>query len=131
MPCEEDFLERGALVRLQEEKLRRLLEEVLGRNRFYTEKFAGAGIERGTIGSIADLARLPFTTKGEILADQASHPPYGSNLTYPVAQYCRLHQTSGTRGSPLRWLDTAQSWDALVHCWERMYRIAGIGAGER
>src|SRR5581483_1610499 len=63
--------------------------------------------------------------------DQASHPPYGSNLTYPVAQYCRLHQTSGTRGSPLRWLDTAQSWDALVHCWERMYRIAGIGAGER
>ena len=32
------------------------------------------------------------------MADQAAHPPYGSNLTYPLDHYVRLHQTSGSGG---------------------------------
>ena len=33
---------------------------------------------------LAELARLPFTTKAELLDDQARHPPYGEILTYPL-----------------------------------------------
>jgi len=66
-----------------------------------------------------------------MLEDQADHPPYGEILTWPLSRYSRLHQTSGTSGRPLRWLDTPESWQWLLHCWEMMYRIAGVGPGDR
>src|SRR3954466_10694515 len=100
-----DFLRRPALEDLQNERLRLLLAEVVPHNAFYARKFAEAGIAPGDVRTAADLRSLPCTTKAELLADQQAHPPYGSVLTYPVDRYCRLHQTSGTSGQPLRWLD--------------------------
>ena len=85
------------------------------------------------IRSWDDFERLPLTTKAELLADQAAHPPYGTNLTYPLDRYVRLHQTSGSSGDhPLRWLDTAESWDWWVRTWsEHVYPAAGVGPGDR
>src|SRR5262249_28413563 len=40
-------------------------------------------------------------------------------------------QTSGTKGRPLRWLDTAESWSWALGCWEQIYRIAGVTAEDR
>jgi phenylacetate-CoA ligase len=95
----------------QSERIRVLLGEVLPSNRFYVRKLAGC-----------DPDALPFTTKAELAADQLEHAPYGSNLTYPLARYCRMHQTSGTAsGRPLRWLDTPESWDWLLGCWTAIY----------
>src|SRR5262245_44185927 len=98
--AEEDQLDRSHLTDLQRDRLRALLAEILPRNRFYADKFAAAGLSPSDIRSPSDLTRLPFTTKAEVLADQQTHPPYGRNLTYPLAQYRRLHQTSGTQGQP-------------------------------
>ncbi|MGE3808937.1 MAG: phenylacetate--CoA ligase family protein, partial [Gemmataceae bacterium] len=68
----------------------------------------------------------------ELAADQASAPPYGTNLTYPVEACTRLHQTSGTSsGQPLRWLDTAASWQNLLECWHTMFRMVEVGPGDR
>jgi phenylacetate-CoA ligase len=74
-----------------------------------------------------------MTTKSELVADQAAHPPYGTNLTYPLDRYVRLHQTSGSSGShPLRWLDTAESWDWWLRTWsEHVYPAAGVTAADR
>jgi phenylacetate-CoA ligase len=68
-----------------------------------------------------------------LLADQAAVPPFGTNLTHPVDRYVRLHQTSGSSGDqPLRWLDTAESWDWWERIWaDHVYRAAGVGAGDR
>src|SRR5438270_12305776 len=95
---------REELERHQSTRLAALLAEVLPQNRFWRNKFAAAGISAADIGSLADLQELPLTTKAELLADQAAHPPYGTNLTFDVQAYSRLHQTSGTTGTPLRWL---------------------------
>ena len=84
-----------------------------------------------TIASPADLKRLPFTTKAELVADQAENPPYGSNLTYPLERYCRLHQTSGTSGRPLRWLDTPESWAWMLDCWAAKFRFVRLKPGDR
>ena len=74
-----------------------------------------------------DFARLPFTTKAELAADQAEHPPYGTALTFPPDRYCRLHQTSGTStGRPLRWLDTPESWESLLRCWRISFPFMGL-----
>src|SRR5207248_10429434 len=42
----------------------------------------------------------------------------GSMLTFPLEAYTRVHQTSGTSGgAPLRWLDTAESWEWWTRIW--------------
>ncbi|MBA4064360.1 MAG: CoF synthetase [Isosphaera sp.] len=107
-------LRAGQLARVRE-----LLRVVLPGNRFYARKLAGCDLD--------DFDRLPFTTKAELAADQAEHPPYGSALTYPPDRYCRLHQTSGTStGRPLRWLDTPESWDDLLRCWRVSFPFMGL-----
>jgi phenylacetate-CoA ligase len=127
----EDYLERSKLAGLQGDRLRALLAEILPRNRFYARKLSQAGVAPAGVRAAADLPRLPFTTKAELLADQEAHPPYGEILTYPLERYCRLHQTSGTTGRPLRWLDTAASWDEMLGCWRQIYRIIGVTAADR
>jgi phenylacetate-CoA ligase len=131
MPAGVEYLERGELAKLQEERLRKLLDEIWSANAFYAPKFAQSGVKRAEIVAAEDLARLPFTTKHELVADQQDNPPYGRILTYPLARYCRLHQTSGTRGRPLRWLDTAESWNRLLECWDTIYRWLQIGDEDR
>lgn len=85
---------------------------------FYAAKFAAAGVDPASVQTWADYRRLPFTTKAELVEDQASHAPYGTNH-FPNLPYTRLHQTSGTStGRPLRWRDTLWDWDWVVIAWE-------------
>ncbi len=109
-----------------------MLAAILPANRFYARKFQGAGVDPQGIRSLADLRRLPFTTKAELVEDQSANPPYGTNLTYPLLKYCRLHQTSGTStGLPLRWLDTRESWDWFMECWRQKFAIMGLRPEDR
>jgi phenylacetate-CoA ligase len=78
-----------------------------------------------------DLARLPFTKKGELMDDQAANGPFGTNLTYPIEAYVRMHQTSGTTGVPLKVLDTTESWDWWGRCWGHVLAGAGVTASDR
>jgi phenylacetate-CoA ligase len=80
-----------------------------------------------------DFERLPLTTKSELLADQDANPPFGTNLTYSLDRYVRLHQTSGSSGShPLRWLDTQESWEWWLRIWaEHVFPAAGVTAADR
>jgi phenylacetate-CoA ligase len=125
------FPKRLAIGTSQFEQLRTLLNAVYGSNPFYTAKMDAAhvGYRPGHLGDFTE--QFPFTTKAEIAADQASHPPYGTNLTYPLDRYTRLCQTSGTSGKPLRWLDTPESWDWMLRNWEQVYAAAGVGRGDR
>ena len=126
-----EITSRRALCDAQLKRLRKLLSAVLADNAFYREKLHRAGIRRGEdIQTLADYRLLPFTTKAELSADQAAHPPYGSNLTFSLDRYIRLHQTSGTTGSPLCWLDTEESWNWFARCWAKVYRGAGVTAND-
>lgn len=121
---------RDELRHWQWRRLHQLLTTVLPQNPFYTRKYAGLSAD--AIRDWADFERLPFTTKAELATDQQEHPPYGSNLTYPLQQYSRLHQTSGTStGYPLRWLDTAESWAWLLRCWQWNYLLLDLRPEDR
>src|SRR5205814_161307 len=78
-----------------------------------------------------DFGRLPFTWKREFVEDQAAHPPFGTNLTYPLERYVRVHQTSGTSAEPIRWLETQASWDWWTRCWAFVLRAAGVTPADR
>ncbi len=124
-------LPRETLAALQGERLTRLLGYIHARNRFYTRKLTDAGIDPAQLVLPRDLAALPFTTKAELVADQAQAPPWGTVLTEPLVRYTRYNQTSSTTGRPLRWLDTTESWQWMLDCWQAVYRGAGVGADDR
>jgi phenylacetate-CoA ligase len=114
---------------IRADQLRRLRErvpELIEHNPFYRDRLH-------PVGSWEDFQRLPFTSKAEIVADQEANPPFGSNLTYRLERYTRLHQTSGSSGTrPLRWLDTAESWEWWERVWaEHVYPAARVGPGDR
>jgi phenylacetate-CoA ligase len=116
----------------QLDRLRALVAAVLGANPFWTAKWRAAGLGSARdLRGWDDVRRLPLTTKSELVADQAAHPMFGTNLTYPLERYVRVHQTSGTSGAPLRWLDTAESWEWWLRCWGFVLAAAGVRPGDR
>jgi phenylacetate-CoA ligase len=121
---------RSQIEAYQLERLREGLLRMLPSNRFYRQKFDLVGALHADIShmvaNIHDISHFPFTTKRELIADQEAHPPYGDNLTFPLSDYVRLHQTSGTTGKPLKILDTQESWDWWAECWTSIYRAAGV-----
>ena len=112
---------------LQQRRFSDLLAAVGESNSFYQRKLGEIGAETESIR----LESLPFTTRAEIQQDQIDHPPYGTNLTEEQSSYVRLHQTSGSTGVPLRWLDTTQSWDWWKRCWATIYNAAGMTREDR
>lgn len=99
--------------------LRALIDRIVPANPFYTAK-----LQQG-------LDTVPFTTKQELIEDQLKHPPFGTNLTFPVDRYTRFCQTSATTGRPMRWLDTPESWNWMLGNWDRVYEAAGVDASDR
>ena len=93
------------------------------RNGFYRTKWAALPAKAVCYERLAE---LPFTRKRELLEDQAAHAPFGHNLTYPLGDYLRMHQTSGTTGNPLRVLDDRASWTWWADCWQYILDAAGV-----
>jgi phenylacetate-CoA ligase len=117
---------------LQWRRFRALAQEVLGANRFWTARWRAAGVSSANdLRGWDDFLRLPLTSKTDFIEDQTRAAPFGSNLTYPLDRYVRVHQTSGTGGQAIRWLDTQASWDWWAHCWKFVLAAAGIGPADR
>jgi phenylacetate-CoA ligase len=123
--------DRDAIDAHQIRRLEQLLASLDGRNPFYTRKLRACGARLSGFTSLEDLARLPVTTKAELVADQESSPPWGTNLSEPIERYTRYTQTSSTTGRPLRWADTNESWQWMLECWKAVYRAARVHAGDR
>ena len=123
---EEVWQDRSQIETVQLQRLQAMLRTIIPRNRFYTTKFEEADVSTDDIKTLDDLSQLPVTTKQELVDTQSEQPPYGANLSFPSTAYTRLHQTSGTTGRPMRWLDTAESWDWIMECWRQIYQLAGL-----
>ncbi|MFN7953592.1 MAG: AMP-binding protein [bacterium] len=122
--------QRARIEQDQLARLRALVRELVPANPFWTARLAAAGLDLA-IPSLAELRRLPLVRKSEIVADHAAHPPFGSNLSAPIADYTRVHYTSGTTAEPLAWPDTAASWQWMLESWKRIFRAAGVARGDR
>ncbi|HPF41627.1 MAG TPA: phenylacetate--CoA ligase family protein [Phycisphaerae bacterium] len=112
---------------VQRAKLQAMLDEILPDNAFYREKFAGIDLD----AAANDWSILPLTTRDELQVDQRTHPPYGRNFSYPLSDFVRFHQTSGTGGVPMRWLDRQRDWDWWTRLWRTIYCAAGVQRDDR
>ncbi len=122
---------REKIEALQLKRLRALIGELLTQgNAFYAPKLRDAGLD-GEVKSLAKFcSAMPFTTKMDLVWDREEHEPYGSNLTYPIERYCRYSQSSGTTSSPMAYLDTPESWEAMLDTWDLVFDAAGVGAND-
>ena len=124
-------MDRTELLPNQRQRLNQMLDELRGRNPYWTARLESAGLGTGSVETLEQWRTLPLLTKSDLVADQAAHPRYGSNLTYPMTRYTRLHQTSGTTGLPMFWLDTPESWNWFMECWTQIYQHIGLRAEDR
>lgn len=117
---------REVLDAIQFRKLKSLVEKVYESNQFYIRKFKEHGVRPEDIRTLNDISKLPFTYKVDFQEDQEKNPIFGTNLTEPLANYARYHQTTGTTGKPLKWLDTKESWQWRGRCAATIFTAIGI-----
>ena len=80
---------------LQLERLKSTVNAIYQGNAAYRAKCDASGVGPGDIQSLADLAKLPFTTK----ADLRDNYPFGF-FARPMEDLVRVHASSGTTGKP-------------------------------
>jgi len=90
---DKECLDREELEQIQIERLQSTLTRVYQHVPFYRKKFNALGLSPEDVGSLADLGRLPFTTK----ADLRENYPYGL-FAVPMREVVRVHASSGTTG---------------------------------
>ncbi|MGK5729030.1 phenylacetate--CoA ligase PaaK [Streptomyces sp. URMC 124] len=117
---------RDELTALQLERLRATLRHAYEHVPFYRRSFDAAGIRPEDCRTLADLARLPFTTK----ADLREHYPFGM-FAVPDSRIRRLHASSGTTGTPTVVGYTDRDLDTWAEVVARSLRAAGARPGDR
>jgi len=117
-----ETLPREALEAIQLRRLRATVARVYHAVPFYRRRFDEAGVTPDDIGSLADLARLPFTTK----ADLRDNYPYGL-FAVPLDNVTRIHASSGTTGKPTVVGYTARD----VQTWAELMARSLTAAGAR
>ena len=88
-----ECMDRAELEQLQLERLEATLNRVYRHVAFYRKRFDEIGFNPDDFRSLADLARLPFTSK----ADLRENHPYGL-FAVPLRDIVRVHASSGTTG---------------------------------
>src|SRR5512134_44380 len=122
---EYETLPREALEALQLKRLRDMVERVHGTVPFYRKKLDAAGYRAGDLASLADLSRLPFTTK----ADLRDTYPFGM-FAVPMERVVRVHASSGTTGKPVVVGYTRRDIDTWAELMARTLSCGGTHRGD-
>ena len=117
-----ETLPRDQLEVLQLRRLRSAVERVLRGQPPGAERLATAGITAaGDIGSLADLSRIPFTTKADLRANY----PFGL-LAVEREQLVRVQASSGTHGKPTVVGYTRGDLETWTELMARCMTMAGV-----
>jgi phenylacetate-CoA ligase len=116
---------RDELAGLQLERLHRTLRHAYDNVPLYRRRFDDHGLHPDDCKDLADLGRLPFTTK----ADLREHYPFGM-FAVPRERVARIHASSGTTGRPTVVGYTAADLDTWADLMARSIRAAGGRPGD-
>jgi phenylacetate-CoA ligase len=120
-----ETLPRAELADLQLRRLRETVDRVLRADGLGARRLADAGVSGADdIGSLADVARIPFMTK----ADLRDQYPFGL-LAVPREELVRVHASSGTHGKPTVVGYTRADLDTWTELMARCMTMAGVRPG--
>ena len=115
-----ECMDRAARKRLQFARLKNLVEHVYNAVPFYRQKFDAAGVKPSDITCLADIAKLPFTTKSDL---RETYPD--GLLGVPKKDVVRIHSTSGTTGKRVIAYYSQEDLDMWETCCARALVAAG------
>ncbi len=116
---------RDELQALQLKRLQWTLRHAYDHVPHYRAAFEATGFHPNDLKALANLARLPFTTK----KDLRDHYPFGM-FAVPRDQVVRIHASSGTTGKPTVVGYTRNDIDVWSTVMARSIRAAGGRAGD-
>ena len=122
---EYETLSREKLEVLQLRRLQDLVERVYFRVKPYRDMMDEAGVKPENIKTLADINKLPFTTK-DFLRDNY---PFGL-FTVPLDQVVRVHASSGTTGKPTVVGYTKRDIETWAEVMARSLACAGVERGD-
>ena len=120
-----DFLPLPLLRELQLFRLRGVVTRAWNNVALFRERMDERELTADDIGSLEDIARLPFTTK----TDLRDTYPFGL-FASPMAEVVRLHASSGTTGKPIVVAYTQADVDVWTSVMVRSFAACGVHHGD-
>ena len=109
------------LAALQLKGLKWTVKHAYNGSPFYRRRFEEASVKPGTIKTLDDIRRLPFTTADDL---KAGYPfPL---LSVPMEKVVRIHASSGTTGKRKVLAYSAKDIDDWANFFARCYEMAGL-----
>jgi len=108
-------------------QLNHLLDLLWSQNGFYRDKWRRAGLAAHRLETLDQLRAYPCTTRAELVADQNTNPPWGTNLTTVPSELKRVHRSAGTTLSTLFCADNIVSWRLALDDTRELLQLAGVG----
>jgi phenylacetate-CoA ligase len=93
---EKEMLPENSKKAYQGDQLTRLIRRVYDSIPFYKKRMDTVGIRPDSVSSIADIGKLPFTTKDDL----RDNYPFGM-FAVPMDRVTEIHTSSGTTGKPV------------------------------
>ena len=116
----EETLSRAEMETLQLSRLQETVTRVYEKVPYYRAKMEEKGVKPQDIQTLADLAKLPFTTK----QDMRDTYPFGL-FAVPKDELVRIHASSGTTGKPTVVGYTRGDLDTWTDCVSRIACMGG------
>lgn len=120
---EEDIetMPREALQNLQLQRLKKTMH-IASHSPYYGKVFKELGITADALHSVADIRKLPFTTK----ADMRANYPFGLVAGNMREDGVRIHSSSGTTGTPTVIVHSQHDLDSWANLVARCLYMVGI-----
>jgi phenylacetate-CoA ligase len=116
---------RDEIVALQLQRMQATLQRAYDHVPHYRKAFDAKGVRPGDLKQLSDLAKFPFTVKGDL----RDNYPFGM-FAVPRTQVARIHASSGTTGKPTVVGYTKNDIDIWADLVARSIRAAGGRAGD-
>jgi phenylacetate-CoA ligase len=120
-----DFLPRPQLEAIQLQRLQSVVTRAYDKVALFRSRMDGRGLTPGSMGSLADISKLPFTVK----TDLRDTYPFGL-FASPMEEIVRLHASSGTTGKPIVVAYTQADLDVWSEVMVRSFAACGIHRGD-
>jgi phenylacetate-coenzyme A ligase PaaK-like adenylate-forming protein len=122
-------LDEGGLAQLREVRLAATLDRVFAAHPYYRRVLAAAGIRRSDLTTLADIARLPVTTKADYMADPQGFRlgPEGAVDDEETVVWDVMY-TTGSTGAPTPFVSTAYDFVNILALNRNMLRLRGVTA---
>ncbi len=120
-----DYIPTPLLKRLQLERLQAVVRRAYDKVELFRAQMRERGVAPEDIRSLEDIARLPFTVKGDL----RDNYPFGL-FASPMEEIVRLHASSGTTGKPIVVAYTQGDVDVWTNAMVRTLASCGLGKGD-